>query len=369
MQLAPASVFRPCMQGCASGRRRLRCLAAIAALIGCGAVFSATPPPPDAPTAAIGSSSGVDADTQRRAAALATANAAVVGIRSRIVEGAGSATTLGRERRGSGVVISADGLVLTIGYLILEAEQVDLQLAGTRSIPARVVAYDPASGFGLLQALAPVGVAPVRFGSVTGAGTDEPLLIASEGGVSLARMVSRRAFTGYWEYHIEGALFTTPPRSDHSGAALFNLEGELVGIGSLVVADSLGPGRPGLPGNMFVPIDLLRPILGELRASGSSRQSHRAWIGASCIEQAGKVLVIRVAADSPAEEAGMLPGDEIVQIDSAEVRDLAGFYRSLWQGDKAEREVRLGIRRGGRIESLAVRAVDRMRTLRRPAGV
>lgn len=373
MELLPAPEFPPCPFRHGQHSSALRRLFAGAALAACAAAFSATPPPPDMPSgAAVVSSPAVDAETQRRAEALAAANAAVVGVRSRSIDGAGSVATLGRERRGSGVVIGDDGLVLTIGYLILEAEQVDLQVAGSRSIPAAVVAYDPASGFGLVRALAPVGVAPVRFGSpvdAARAGADEPLVFASSAGVSLARLVSRRPFTGYWEYHIEDALFTTPPRPDHSGAALFNLDGELVGIGSLVVADALGPGRAGLPGNMFVPTDLLQPILAELRVSGSSRQSHRAWIGAHCLERAGKVLVMRIAPDSPAEQAGLRPGDEIVAIDGAEVRDLAGFYRALWQGDQAEREVRLAVRRGARTERIAVQAVDRMRTLRRPIGV
>ena len=307
-----------------------------------------------------------------RSRALARAHAAVVGIRVEAVEDAASIATLGRARQGSGVVIGADGLVLTIGYLILEAEQVNLLVQGERAIPARVVAYDPASGFGLLQALAPLRVAPVRLGTAAAAPSDELLLIASggaQGGVSLAQLVSRRAFTGYWEYHIEGALFTAPPRPDHSGAALFNVEGELLGIGSLIVADALGPGSPSLPGNMFVPVDLLKPILGELRASGSSRDSHRAWIGANCVERDGVVVVVRIAAESPADAAGLRPGDQIVRIDSTDVNGLAGFYKSLWMGDSPEREIRLDVRRRGVVQTISVQTTDRLRTLRHAVGV
>ncbi len=184
------------------------------------------------------------ADIESKTQALARAHAAVVGIQATAVDDARSAETLGLQRRGTGVVIDADGLVLTIGYLILEADHVDLVFEGGRKLPARVVAYDLASGFGLLQALAPVTVVPALLGSSSKVTDEEALMIASGGqggGLSLARMVSRRAFSGYWEYHIEGALFTAPPRTDHSGAALFNSEGELMGIGSLVVSDALGP--------------------------------------------------------------------------------------------------------------------------------
>ena len=308
---------------------------------------------------------------QDKAESLARAHAAVLGVFSLAVEDAGSIATLGRVRQGSGVLIGEDGLVLTIGYLILEAERVDLVVEGRRIVPARVVAYDLASGFGLLQALAPLRVAPVRLGRSSGVGGDDPLMVASggaDGELSLARMVSRRAFSGYWEYHIEQALFTVPPRTDHSGAGLFNLDGELLGIGSLVVTDAMGPSQGRLPGNMFVPIDLLPPILGELRSRGASRESTRAWLGLNCAESDGSVQVVRVTRDSPAERSGLQPGDRILRIDGAEVAALETFYKRLWK-DPPERDVELVIRRGEETQTLTVHTTDRMKTLRKPQGI
>jgi S1-C subfamily serine protease len=309
---------------------------------------------------------------EERKAALARANAAVVGVEVRAVEDARSIATLGRVREGSGVVIGNDGLVLTIGYLILEADHVDLVDSGGRHIPARVVAYDLASGFGLLQALAPLSLAPVPLGTSGQVKSDEPLMIASggdDGDLSLARMVSRRAFSGYWEYHIDGALFTAPARSDHSGAGLFNAEGELVGIGSLVVSDAAGRDAAPVRGNMFVPVDLLKPILAELRTRGASHASTRPWLGLNCVEYEGHVRVVRLTPASPAEEAGLEPGDLIVAVDGTEVADLASFYKTLWREERAEREVALDVRRGADSLHLKVRAVDRMKTLSRPQGV
>lgn len=314
---------------------------------------------------------GTRSEFEARAELLERAQAAVVGVLSEAVDDAGSIATLGALRRGSGVVIGDDGLVLTIGYLILEAERVDLIVEGERRVPARVVAYDVASGFGLLQALAPLRVAPVGLGRSATLATDEPLLIASggaEGELSLARLVSQRAFSGYWEYHIDAALFTVPPRSDHSGAGLFNLDGELLGIGSLVVNDALGAGAGRLPGNMFVPVDLLKPILAEMRARGASRLSTRAWLGLNCSESGGEVRVLRVTRDSPADAAGLQPGDRIVRIDDAEVGALETLWKTLWR-DRAERDVVLTIRRDGELQTLTVHAVDRMKTLRRPQGI
>jgi serine protease Do len=309
---------------------------------------------------------------EQRKAALTRANAAVIGVEVMAVEDAGSIATLGRVREGSGVVIGDDGLVLTIGYLILEADHVDLVLDGDRRVPARVVAEDIASGFGLLQALAPLGLAPAPLGASAAINRDEPLMVASGGGdgdLSLARLVSRRAFSGYWEYYIDGALFTAPARTDHSGAGLFNGSGELVGIGSLVVPDAAGADAPALRGNMFVPVDLLKPILAELRARGASRDSTRAWLGLNCVEADGHVRVIRLTPESPAEEAGLQPGDFILAVDGVAIGDLASFYKTLWRDRRAEREVTLDIRRGGETLHLSARAIDRTKTFSRPQGI
>ncbi|MEO8309652.1 MAG: S1C family serine protease [Caldimonas sp.] len=304
--------------------------------------------------------------------ALARANAAVVGVEVVAVEDARSIATLGKQRQGSGVLIGDDGLVLTIGYLILEADQVDLVASDGRRVPARVVAYDLATGFGLVQSLAPLGIAPAPLGVSAKVGADEPLLFASGGDdrdLSLARMVSRRAFSGYWEYHIEDALFTAPARTDHSGAGLFNADGELVGVGSLVVGNASDGSGPVMRGNMFVPVDLLKPILAEMRSRGSSRDSRRAWIGLNCVEVGGHVQVVRLAADGPAEAAGVQPKDVIVAIDGVRIADLASMYRTLWRGDRPDRDVVLEIRRDGETIRVPVHAVDRMQTLSRPKGV
>jgi len=307
---------------------------------------------------------------EQRKAALTRANAAVVGVEVIAVEDARSIATLGRVREGSGVVIGDDGLVLTIGYLILEADHVDVVDGGGRRVPARVVAYDLASGFGLLQPLAPLSVASAPLGNSSAITGNEPLMIASgDGDLSLARMVSRRPFSGYWEYYIDGALFTAPVRTDHGGAGLFNADGELVGIGSLVVGNAAGTDSPPVRGNMFVPVDLLKPILGELRTRGAARGSVRAWLGLNCVEDGGHVRIARLTPESPAEEAGLQPGDYILAIDGIAVSDLASLYKTLWRDERAERNVALDVRRGAETLHLKARAVDRMQTLRRPEGI
>ncbi len=299
----------------------------------------------------------------------------MVGVEAVAVSDARSIRTLGRQRSGSGVVIDDDGLVLTIGYLVLEAESVEIVIDGERSLPARVLGYDVATGFGLLRSLAPLRIAPVAFGAASRLTPLEPLMVASggaDGSASVVRLVAQRPFSGYWEYHLDNALYTAPARRDHSGAGLFNAQGELVGIGSLLLADSrAGNSLPGErePGNLFVPAELLPPILGELASRGRSRASQRAWIGVNCVEHEGHVRVLRVNEDSPADAAGLQPGDQIVGIDGTAVSDLAALWKALWAGGPAERELTLDIRRGDAARTLKINSVDRSTTLRRARGI
>jgi serine protease Do len=247
------------------------------------------------------------------------ANAAV-GLKVKALANARSNRTLGQERAGSGVII-ADNLVLTIGYLILEADQVDVTTNKGRTVPATVAAYDHATGFGLVRTVIPLGQPAIRMGSSGKIDPLDRLLVAASGGedtVSVATVVSRRPFAGYWEYLIEGAIFTSPPRADFGGASLINKDGELVGIGSLFVMDAVNPGEK-LPGNMFVPIDLLKPILEEMVSTGGQKGGRRPWLGINSLEDDGRIKVMRVTADSPAEQAGIAPGDIILGLSGEKV--------------------------------------------------
>ena len=308
-------------------------------------------------------------DTSR---ALQRASDAVLGIEVEAVEDARSSTTLGMQRSGSGVVIGADGLVLTIGYLVLEAEHVVLLPDDGRRVPARVVAYDVATGFGLVQALAPLRIEAVPLGRAAALAAQEPLAFVSGGSQGLVtpvRLLELRPFSGSWEYHLEQALYTAPARRDQTGAGLFNGRGELVGIGSLFLSQGALVASPRQSGNVFVPTDLLVPILDELRARGHSAASERPWLGVHCQETASGLRVVRVNDDSPADVAGLQPGDTIEKVDGVPVKALAALYQALWSKGPPEREVVLDVLREGARQTLKVYSVDRMKTFRRAQGV
>ena len=308
--------------------------------------------------------------------ALSKANAAVVGVRVNVAEGARSIETLGQKRSGSGVVIGPDGLILTIGYLMLEAQSIQIVTQDNKTLPAKAVAYDLATGFGLIKPLLPLtGVQPVPLGSHMLLATGEPLMAATgaqangeEADVSMTQMVSKRAFSGYWEYHLDSAVFTSPPIGNHSGAPLFNQRGELIGIGSLFVADAMG-GNRRLPGNMFVPVDLLKPILGEMQQTGSTKSSRRPWVGLTSSEQGGRVQIVRVSKDGPAQAAGLEAGDFVLAVDGAKVATLEAFYKKLWEHAQPDDEIALTVLQGADVKTIKLKAVDRMSTMQKPDGI
>ncbi|MGI9336220.1 MAG: S1C family serine protease [Gammaproteobacteria bacterium] len=291
----------------------------------------------------------------------AQALSAVVGIRAKVPETARTVSVLGTERAGSGVLIDGEGLVLTIGYLILEAAEVNIVTEGNRTVPAQVLAYDHDTGFGLVRALAPLGVKPMKLGRSASLKPMDKVLVSSYGGPAATRaavLVSRRDFAGWWEYLLEDALFTSPPHPMYGGAALIGSEGELLGIGSLMVGDA-SDDTPSVPGNMFVPIDELGPRMGALLADGRSYENARPWLGLYTQEALGHLIVSRVAADGPAERAGLEQGDLIVGVDGRPVATMAEFYRKVWSQGEPGVTVRLDVLKDTTVVQIDIVSGDR----------
>ena len=286
----------------------------------------------------------------------------VVRIKTRIDPDGRTVGTLGREREGSGIVIDDNGLVLTIGYLMVEAWSAEISTNAGRTVPASVVGYDPETGFGLLRAIVPLNLQPMAFGRSAELKERDPVLIASFGGAGMvapARVVSMREFAGNWEYLLDEAIFTSPPHPEWSGAALINREGKLVGVGSLIVGDATGTGDK-VPGNMFVPIDRLPPILGDLVAGGRVSGSGRPWLGVMTNEAQGRLVVSRVAPGSPAEGAKLQPGDVIVGVDGERPKDLADFYRKVRAEGDAGAVIPLDVLRNNEVRRVEVKSMNRL---------
>lgn len=294
---------------------------------------------------------------------------AVVGIRALVPEDAFTASVLGTERAGSGVVIREDGLVLTIGYIITEAEQIWVGLADGRALPGHALAYDQETGFGLVQVLGRVGLRPLPLGDSAALEIGGSVIAASAGGrghALEARVVGRHEFAGYWEYLLDEAIFTAPAHPFWGGAALIGSEGELLGIGSLRVEATAEGEDEQIPVNMFVPIDLLPPILDDLLSYGRPKRPPRPWLGLYAAEQEGSVLVAGLASGGPADQAGVRLGDRVVGVAGTPVADLATLWRRVWSSGEAGATVSLDLVRNGSSVTASIRSADRASFLKRP---
>jgi S1-C subfamily serine protease len=289
----------------------------------------------------------------------------IVAVRASIPENAFTANTLGTSREGSGVVIRENGLVLTIGYLITEADEVWLTRHDGSVVPAHPMAYDQESGFGLVQALAPLELPALEIGDSDKTVLGDPVVFADgEGEYVRGNIVAKQEFAGYWEYLLDEAIFIAPAHPSWGGAALIDAEAKLIGVGSLRLQMSKGGEIADI--NMVVPINLAKPILDDLLNQGQYNRQPRPWLGAFSAESNGEVVVMSVTENGPAAKAGLKRGDVISEIRDGEVDGLADFYRKIWESGAPGTEIPMRVLRDGREAWLRVKSADRNDFLRKP---
>lgn len=290
----------------------------------------------------------------------------VVGLRSHVPADAYTARVLGTEREGSGVVIG-DGLILTIGYLVTEAESIWITAADGRAVPGHALAVDQETGFGLVQALGKLGIAPMELGDSEGLRIGAPVVLAAAGGrqhAVSAKLVARQPFAGYWEYLLEDALFTAPAHPSWGGAGLIGPDGKLMGIGSLILQQGEEGRRLDL--NMVVPVHRLSPILNDLLTLGRVNRPARPWLGLYATEDEEGVAVASLAPGGPAENSGVRSGDRVLSVGGAAVTDLAELWRAVWAAGDAGVTVRLKLGRARGSRDVSVVSGDRTSYLKHP---
>jgi len=336
-----------------------------------GAVFAGmrtTRAKPVADTTQWSFPSGMQPKPAELAFDLNAALESVVTVHAEIPEDAFTASILGTERIGNGVVIREDGLILTIGYLITEAQSIWITTNDGRVIPGHPMGYDFASGFGLVQPLGRLQLKPIARGSAASLTAGDTVYVLGRGGRAHAleaELFAKREFAGYWEYVLDEALFAAPLHPEWSGAALIDAEGRLVGIGSLYVQEEIGD--EVVKGNMFVPIDLLEPIEHDLVRYGRPSKPARPWLGMYTGESDGKLIVRGLVKGGPADEAGVRLGDVVVEVAGARIGALSEFFRNVWARGPAGVDVPLTLARGNSAVSAVVQSGDREDFLRKPS--
>jgi S1-C subfamily serine protease len=292
--------------------------------------------------------------------------ASVVGLHAIIPADAYTAETLGTERAGNGVVIG-DGLILTIGYLITEAETVWLHLGDGRVVEGHALGFDPQSGFGVVQALGPLDLNPLPFGNSSTAAVGDRVVVGGVGGRTRSldgRIAVKESFAGYWEYLLDEAIFTLPAHPNWGGTGLISASGELIGIGSLQLERESEGKTEHL--NMMVPIDLLKPVFEDLTKFGRVNRPARPWLGMFCTEIDRQIVVAGLAPKAPAARAGLKTGDIILAVKGEKVASLARMYRKCWALGPAGVDVPLTIYSGGITTEVALKSSDRAKFLKKP---
>jgi S1-C subfamily serine protease len=292
-----------------------------------------------------------------------------MGLHAVIPSDAFTAETLGTERAGHGVLIRDTGVVLTIGYLITEAQSVWLHLNDGRIVEGHVIGYDQASGFGLVQALAKLDLPPLPLGDSTMIPLEERVVIGGAGGRQrsvAARVVGKQEFAGYWEYVLDEAIFTAPAHPNWGGTALIGPAGDLLGIGSLQLERASDKGKSEHL-NMIVPIDDLKPVIDDLIKFGKPNRPARPWLGLYATEVEDRIVVVGLAARGPAQKADIRTGDVILAVDGREVSELATTFRKVWSLGQAGVAVPLLIYRDGKTMEVTIKSSDRTRFLKKPS--
>ena len=293
---------------------------------------------------------------------------AVVGLRSIVPQDAFTAETLGTERLGHGVLISKDGVILTIGYLVTEAETVWIRLADRRVVQGHVIGYDQETGFGLVQALARLDMPWLPLGDSTSLKVGEQVVVGGTGGRAnslVGAVVAKQEFAGYWEYLLDQAIFTSPSHPHWGGTGLIGPDGRLLGIGSLQVQQVDREGK-STDINMMVPIDLLKPVMDDIMTLGRPKKPARPWLGLYATEVGNRIAIAGVAGKGPAKSADLRAGDIIISVADDEVRNLAAFFRKIWGLGSAGVEIPLTVHRKGRVMEIRVKSADRRRFLKGP---
>ena len=290
----------------------------------------------------------------------------IVGLHSIIPGDAFTAETLGTERAGNGVVID-DGLVLTIGYLITEAEAVWLHLGDGRVMEGHALGFDSVTGFGLVQSLGRMNIEPLSIGSSAATEIGDRVVVGGVGGRTrsvASQIAAKQEFAGYWEYLLDEAIFTYPAHPNWGGTGLISKSGDLIGIGSLQLERERGGRAEHV--NMIVPIDLLKPILDDLRKFGRVNRPARPWLGMYSTEIDNRVVVIGIAGNGPAARAELKAGDVILAVDGEKVTSQSAFYRKLWALGDAGVDVPLTVHHEGVTFDVVLASTDRTKLLKGP---
>lgn len=287
---------------------------------------------------------------------------AVMAIQSHVPESAITADLLGTLRNSHAVQVSEDGLMLTVGYSVLEADEIWITNKRGKTTEGILLANDFNSGIALIKPASPIGTTwfDTANKDQLKAGDTVSIYTSEDNKPMEAVVFAKEEFAGRWEYLLEEAFYTVPLCEHWSGAALVNNDGKLCGIGSLAIGLASPQGQ-AIPGNLFIPVELVMPHLEHMALYGETPEDKRPWLGILTEEHDAELHVTGVYSRAPAAKAGIKPGDVILSVENQPVASLAGFFRSVWRCGPAGTEIPLTIRNSTDSETrdITLQTIDR----------
>lgn len=269
-----------------------------------------------------------------------------------------TAIGLGTDRRGTGTIVSRDGLILTVHYLLLGAQNVIVTLPGGEQLEAKIVGKDYSTGVGLLKIdsgdLPWVEVVPSEK-CVVG---QEAFTVSSLGGekrcADCGIITYLGPFDAVWEFVLDKCVCVTASNIGMSGGPICNLKAQVVGISYLNFAD-LSRAILGVPSESFL------TARDELVTHGRRTTAvPRAWLGVLSYTLREHVVIAGVMPGGPGEKAGLQQGDLVISVDDTDINDRRVLYEALGNHRPGE-HINLKVLRNNRVYQLdipAIRAED-----------
>jgi len=277
-----------------------------------------------------------------------------------VPETAMTSELLGTERNSHAVQISQDGLLLTVGYSVMEASEIWLTNRKGQTTEAILLAQDYDSGLALLRPLSPIGLLTLETATTDKLheGQELSVLASNEKELIPVDLFAVEEFAGRWEYVLDRGLFTFPLYERWSGAALLDSAGKLVGLGSLALG-MRNPEGEVEPGNLFIPVELVMPHIEHLRDHGQKPGTLRPWLGTLVEEHDSELYVVGLYHGAPAARAGIKPGEIILSVARQPVTSMAGFFRSIWHYGPAGTAIPLTLSDGNKTREVVLDTTDR----------
>jgi S1-C subfamily serine protease len=287
----------------------------------------------------------------------------VVNIQTTVARDHRSVPILGTERMGSGVVVDPAGLILTVNYVVMGGQTVQVSFLRGRRVRAEIVAQDFEIGLALLR-IKRQGLTAATLRVEGELERGEPVVAVASTGAQERRVAGGLVtylgeFEAHWEYLLERGIVSNAANPGFGGGGLFTLTARLAGIVSLNLNELIR-------NSLSIPVEHYREHERELLRYGRVvSRPRRAWLGvfAHVVEEG--IVVAAVVPEGPGDRGGLREGDLIVSLNAEKLESRRDLYVSLWRHGPGE-PLTFEVMRDSSLRRVLVTSGDRAEFFRQP---